>query len=319
MDHFSTIITRSSLLNACICHAKLVAPTDTTVLLKGATGTGKEIFAQAIQQASKRAQAVFLKLNCAALPAHLIESELFGHKKGSFTGATHDTCGLLKSADGGTLFLDEINALPLSIQGKLLHFLDSGEFLAIGDVQPSKVDVRILSATNTDLEPLIACRQFRPDLYFRLNVFSIELPCLLDRSEDITLLIEHFFQVFENEQGVKAPVLSQRSLAVLKHYHWPGNIRELRNICERFSVLFAGKVIEPAQLPSELTDNTHQLTPKYFALPETGLKLEELEARLIKQALHRTNGNVSQSAKLLGISRNTLIYRIQKHGFNFTF
>jgi transcriptional regulator with PAS, ATPase and Fis domain len=319
MDKFSTIITRSPLLNSRIRHAKLVAETDMTVLLKGDTGTGKEVFAHAIQQSSKRADAIFLKLNCAALPENLIESELFGHKKGSFTDATNNTCGLLKSADGGTLFLDEINSLPSSIQSKLLHFLDSGEFLPIGEVSPQKVDVRIIAATNIDLTSLITAKTFRADLYFRLNAFPIELPSLIDREEDVVPLIHYFFRVFEKNHSAKAPTFSKQSIEILKNYAWPGNIRELRNVCERFSVLFSDTTIEAEHLPNELKTNVRQSTTQHFTLPETGIKLDELEANLIYQALHRTQGNYTKSAKLLGISRNTLMYRIQKHGFETKF
>lgn len=319
MDKFSTIITLSPLVNSRIRQAKLVAGTDMTVLLKGDTGTGKEVFAQAIQQSSKRANTVFLKLNCAALSENLIESELFGHKKGSFTDANHDTIGLLKSADGGTLFLDEINSLPISIQSKLLHFLDSGEFLSVGEVIPHKVDVRIIAATNFDLTTLISAKQFRSDLYFRLNAFPIDLPCLVDREEDIIPLSLYFFDVIAEKNGGKAPTFSKECIDVLQNYDWPGNIRELKNICERFSVLFAGLVIEPDHLPAEFKTNIHKPKLKHFTLPETGIKLDNLEANLIYQALERTQGNISKSAKLLSISRNTLSYRIQKYGLSTDF
>jgi transcriptional regulator with PAS, ATPase and Fis domain len=319
MDKFSTIITLSPLVNSSIRHAKLVAGTDMTVLLKGDTGTGKEVFAQAIQQSSKRANTIFLKLNCAALPENLIESELFGHKKGSFTDANNDAMGLLKSADGGTLFLDEINSLPISIQSKLLHFLDSGEFIPIGEVIAQKVDVRIIAATNVDLTTLISANQFRSDLYYRLNAFPINLPCLMDREEDIAPLSLYFFDVFAEKNGGKPPVFSQECIDVLQNYDWPGNIRELKNICERFSVLFAGVEIQPEHLPAEFKRNIHKPKLKHFTLPETGIKLDDLEANLIYQALERTQGNISKSAKLLSISRNTLSYRIQKYGLSTEF
>ena len=182
MNNFETIIGQSPLLETLIRSAKIVAATDVTVLLKGETGTGKEIFAHAIKNASHRANKEFLTLNCAALPESLIESELFGHKKGSFTGAINNTQGLLQAADGGTLFLDEINSLPLSIQAKLLRFLDSGECLAVGDVRPYKVNVRVIAATNMDLTALISSGAFRSDLYFRLNVVPLELPSLSERT-----------------------------------------------------------------------------------------------------------------------------------------
>jgi DNA-binding NtrC family response regulator len=317
MDHFNAIIGQSPALDSLIRSAKIVAATDVTVLLKGETGTGKEVLATAIQQASTRANKAFITLNCAALPESLIESELFGHKKGSFTGATTDKQGLLQAADGGTLFLDEINSLPLSIQAKLLRFLESGECLAVGEVKPYKVDVRIISATNTDLNKQIKAGEFRSDLYFRLNVVPLELPPLAQRTEDIDLLIKHFLDIFQNAHALAAPKFSKQALKTLKAYSWPGNIRELRNVCERLSILLAGKVIEPENLPFEFTAQKVSNIPATtdFTLPEAGLKLDTLEADLISQALDRTNGNRSKSARLLGISRDTLLYRMQKHGF----
>jgi transcriptional regulator with PAS, ATPase and Fis domain len=317
MAHFNAIIGQSPALDSLIRSAKIVAATDVTVLLKGETGTGKEVLATAIQQAGTRANKAFITLNCAALPESLIESELFGHKKGSFTGATSDKQGLFQATDGGTLFLDEINSLPLSIQAKLLRFLESGECLAVGEIKPYKVDVRIISATNADLNKQIESGEFRSDLYFRLNVVPLELPPLAQRTEDIESLIKHFLVLFENAHSLTAPKFSKQALKTLRAYSWPGNIRELRNLCERLSILLAGRVIEPENLPSEFTTKYIGNTPvaSNFTLPETGLQLDTLEADLIHQALNRTKGNRSKSAKLLGISRDTLLYRMQKHGF----
>ena len=317
MDHFNAIIGQSPALDSLIRSARIVAATDVTVLLKGETGTGKEVFATAIQQASTRANKAFITLNCAALPESLIESELFGHKKGSFTGASADKQGLFQAADGGTLFLDEINSLPLSIQAKLLRFLESGECLAVGEIKPYKVDVRIISATNADLDKHIKAGEFRSDLYFRLNVVPLELPSLAQRTEDIEALIKHFLTVFENAYSLTPPKFSKSALKTLKAYSWPGNIRELRNLCERLSILLAGRVIEPENLPSEFTSQKISATPAAtdFTLPEAGLQLDTLEADLIQQALNRTKGNRSKSARLLGISRDTLLYRMQKYGF----
>jgi len=317
MDHFNAIIGQSPALDSLIRNAKIVAATDVTVLLKGETGTGKEVLATAIQQAGARANKAFITLNCAALPESLIESELFGHKKGSFTGATTDKQGLFQAADGGTLFLDEINSLPLSIQAKLLRFLESGECLAVGEIKPYKVDVRVISATNTDLNKQIEAGQFRSDLYFRLNVVPLELPPLAQRTEDIESLIKHFLALFEKTHALTAPKFSKPALKALKAYPWPGNIRELRNLCERLSILLAGRTIEPENLPSEFTTKYISNAPATtdFTLPENGLQLDTLEADLIYQALNRTKGNRSKSAKLLGISRDTLLYRMQKHGF----
>ncbi len=338
MDNFTAIVGHSPSLESLIRSAKIVAATDVTVLLKGETGTGKEIFAHAIKNESKRASEPFVALNCAALPESLIESELFGHKKGAFTGATSSTQGLFQAADKGTLFLDEINSLSMGLQAKLLRFLDSGECLAVGDIKPYKVDVRIIAATNGNLMDLIHEGLFRSDLYFRLNVVPLELPKLAERTEDIELLTQHFFKLFAKTHQIKKPTLSKMALKQLKSYAWPGNVRELRNLCERMSVLFAGQMIEPNNLPNEFQKTfklpvssqiemeddeaeefndteTHQTGNSNFILPEVGVELDSLEADLIHQALNRTKGNRSKSAKLLGISRDTLLYRMQKHGF----
>ena len=317
MAHFNAIIGQSPVLDSLIRSAKIVAATNVTVLIKGETGTGKEVLATAIHQAGARANKPYIALNCAALPESLIESELFGHKKGSFTGANTDKQGIFQAADGGTLFLDEINSLPLPIQAKLLRFLESGDCLAVGETKPYKVDVRIISAANTDLNKQIEAGEFRADLYFRLNVVPLELPKLAQRSEDIEYLIEHFLALFANTYALTAPKFSKQAIKILKTYPWPGNIRELRNLCERLSILLAGKVIEPENLPSEFIpkNSSNASATTNFTLPENGLRLDTLEHDLIHQALSRTKGNRSKSAKLLGISRDTLLYRMQKHGF----
>jgi transcriptional regulator with PAS, ATPase and Fis domain len=315
MDHFKSIISHSPALDALIRSAKIAAATDVTILIKGETGTGKEVLANAIQKSSSRADKKFITLNCAALPEGIIESELFGHKKGAFTGADSNTQGIFKAADGGTLFLDEINSLPLSVQGKLLRFLDSGECLALGETKPYHVDVRIIAATNTDLGKLITTGEFRQDLFFRLNVVPLELPPLAKRSEDIEHLVQHFLKHFSETYGITAPQFSKQTANALKTYKWPGNIRELRNLCERLSILLAGRTIEPENLPNEFrfTESTSEAIG--FELPESGFRLDAFEADMIQQALSRTKGNRSKSAKLLGLSRDTLLYRMQKHGF----
>jgi DNA-binding NtrC family response regulator len=314
MDYFDTIVGQSPALDSLIRSARLVASTDVTVLLKGETGTGKEILATAIQKQSPRANKAFITLNCAALPESLIESELFGHKKGAFTGAIANTQGLLQAADGGTLFLDEINSLPVAIQAKLLRFLESGECLAVGDVNSYKIDVRVIAATNADILQQIHAGEFRRDLYYRLNVVPLELPSLAQRTEDIEHLIKHFLAIFADTYSIVAPRFSKSALKMLKAYSWPGNIRELRNLCERLSILLAGRTIEPENLPLEFIRTGDTAKTTGFTLPETGLELDALEANLIHQALSRTQGNRSKSARLLGLSRDTLIYRMQKHG-----
>jgi len=315
MDHFSSIIGQSPALEAMIRSARMVAVTDVTVLIKGETGTGKEVLANAIQKDSARADKPFVTLNCAALPEGLVESEIFGHKKGAFTGAFTDKQGLFQAADGGTLFLDEINSLPLGIQSKLLRFLESGECMPVGGTKPYHVNVRVIAATNSDLTQLIATGEFRRDLYFRLNVVPLELPALHERLNDIDILADHFFTHFAEAHALQSPTFSKQALKSLRAYRWPGNVRELRNLCERLSILLAGRVIEPDNLPHEFNTTTDS-TPGIinFKLPTTGMKLDDFEANMIYQALDRTNGNRSKSARLLGISRDTLLYRMQKHG-----
>ena len=315
MDHFKSIIGQSPALDALIRSARIAAATDVTILLNGETGTGKEIIANAIQKSSPRANKPFITLNCAALPESLIESELFGHRKGSFTGATGNTDGLFQAADGGTLFLDEVNSLPVSIQAKLLRFIESGECLAVGDTETYTVDVRVIAATNSDLNQQVTDGTFRRDLYFRLNVVPLNLPPLSQRIDDMELLIKHFMKRFEREHEMPPLQFSHNALKVLKVYSWPGNIRELRNLCERLCILLAGKIIEPENLPSEFNAHKPCFDLPQFTLPPTGLDLDNLEASLIQQALDMAQGNRSKSARLLGLTRDTLLYRMQKHGF----
>lgn len=317
MNPFSSIIGQSPALESLLRSAGIAAMTDVTILIKGETGTGKEVLANALQKTSPRASKPFITLNCAALPESLIESELFGHKKGAFTGAIANQQGLFQAADGGTLFLDEINSLPVSIQAKLLRFLDSGECLAVGDTKPYKVNVRVIAATNSDLVQQIAAGEFRQDLYFRLNVVPVELPSLAQRPEDIEPLIKHFLNLFSKTHSIDPPAFSRQSIKILKSYSWPGNIRELRNLCERLCILLEGKTIEPENLPFEFTRSfAEERKPAAgFKLPDGGVQLDTLEADLIYQALNRTQGNRSQSARLLGLSRDTLLYRMRKHGF----
>ncbi len=314
MDHFKSIIGRSPVFENVLRNAKMVSATDVTVLIKGATGTGKEVLATAIQKDSNRADKPYITINCAALAEGIVESELFGHRKGSFTGATTNQQGIFQAADGGTLFLDEINSLPMSIQAKLLRFLETGECLPVGETRPYNVDVRIIAATNMDLNEQIATGDFRQDLYFRLNVVPLELPALSERTDDIDNLVRHFISHYAREHAIDPPTFSRQALKRLRSYSWPGNIRELRNLCERLCILLSGRTIEPENLPSEFNTAPDAATTAEIRLPEHGLNLDMLQADLIHQALSRTNGNRSKSARLLGISRDTLLYRIQKYG-----
>lgn len=316
MSHFNSIISHTPVFDNVLRSARMIAATDVTVLIKGKTGTGKEVLANAIQKDSQRADKAFITLNCAALPESLIESELFGHKKGAFTGAIANKTGIFQAADGGTLFLDEINSLPLAAQAKLLRFLENGECLAVGDTVPYKVDVRIISASNSDLQKQIEEGKFREDLYFRLNVIPLEIPALKERVDDIEHLIKHFQDHFSKEHSRNPPKFSKQAIKILQNYEWPGNIRELRNLCERTSILLSDQVIEAENFPHDFFayKTTHNSSKTEFSLPELGLSLDKLEADLIHQALERTNGNRAKSARLLGLTRDTLLYRIQKHG-----
>jgi DNA-binding NtrC family response regulator len=316
MDHFKAIIGKSPAMEQVIENARIAATTTATILLTGATGTGKEVFALAIQRSSPRAKNPFITLNCAALPENLIESVLFGHRKGAFTDSIANTQGVFKAAHEGTLFLDEINSLPIAVQAKLLRFIESGECLAVGATEPYKVNVRIIAATNADLSQQVAEGNFRRDLYFRLNVVPLELPPLASRIGDIEVLIKHFLKSFEAALGVPPPQFSHNALKVLKSYYWPGNVRELRNLCERLYHLMPGETIEPENLPEEFHSKKPMFNAANFTLPETGIDLDTLEASLIQQALVMTKGNQAKSARLLGISRHKLIYRVQKLGLD---
>lgn len=312
---FEKLIGQSPNFEALLRSAKMVAATDVTVLIVGETGTGKEVLAHALKQHSPRADKPFVTLNCAALPEALAESELFGHKKGSFTGAIGNQLGRLQAADGGTVFLDEVDSLAIPLQAKLLRFLETGEIQPVGETMTSRVDVRVIAATNSSLQEKIARGEFRRDLYYRLNVVPLEIPPLRERPGDIHVLLNHFMAQFAQEHRLPVASFSKNALARLTTYPWPGNVRELRNVCERLSILLAGRVIEENNLPPEIVNRVPQPKPS-FDLPDVGIDLEKVEIDLIRQALHRTNGNRSRSARLLGISRDTLLYRMQKYGIS---
>lgn len=302
-----------SLLNA----ARLVAATDVAALLLGESGTGKELLARAIHADSRRADKPFVSINCAALPEQLAESELFGHRKGAFTGADRDYPGRIGATDGGTLFLDEIGELSPAVQAKLLRFLECGECQGVGDVTARRVDVRIIAATHRDLYAMVERGQFRQDLYYRLNVVPLELPPLRKRPGDIALLTEHLLSQLAARYGLERPYFTPAASATLKRYSWPGNVRELRNLCERMLVLLPGQRIDVENLPPEIRlpapVPAAQPSTAQFALPESGIHLEEFEKGLIAQALAKSQGNRSKAARLLGLTRDTLLYRIKKY------
>jgi DNA-binding NtrC family response regulator len=297
--------------------AKLVAAADVTVLIQGESGTGKELLAHMVHAESRRAGGPFVSINCAALPEPLAESELFGHRKGAFTGAHCDVPGRVRTADGGTLFLDEVGELPLAVQAKLLRFLESGECQGVGEAQPRRVNVRVVAATNRDLAAMVEAGQFRADLFYRLNVVPLELPPLRERASDLNGLLKHLMAQLAAEHGLAAPRFETAVLKLLKTYRWPGNVRELRNFCERMLVLFHGRSVAAENLPQEIRVAAMPASGKGgFLLPDTGIKLDELEVDMIRQALHKTRGNRSRAARLLGLSRDTLLYRIRKYAIN---
>ena len=314
MSHFAQFIGESASLQQVINTAGIIANTDVTVLIEGATGTGKELLAQALHQSSPRSQQNFVAVNCAALPEALVESQLFGHKKGSFTGADKDHKGFVQQAEAGTLFLDEVGELPLSIQAKLLRFIEYGECQRLGDNQPLKSNVRIIAATNRDLQQEVSQGKFREDLYYRLKVVPMELPSLESRIEDVPVLAGHFLKTLSKQHGLSTPIMSKAALKQLQQYNWPGNVRELRNLCESLVVLLQGKSIEVTNLPPHISAvNTDSVG---FKLPVSGIKMDELEVDLLNQALQATSGNKSRAARMLGITRDVFLYRLKKYSIS---
>jgi DNA-binding NtrC family response regulator len=287
-----------------------VAPTDSTVLIRGETGTGKELAARAVHDNSRRRDKQFVAVNCGALPENLIESELFGHRKGAFTGADEHRIGLFEVADGGTLFLDEIGELPKSLQAKLLRVLESGEIRRVGDNNSFKVDVRLVCATHRNLDQMVAVDEFREDLMYRINTFEVNLPSLRDRIEDIPLLAHHLLKRFRSEVGSIDQAFDSRTLEVLQEYVWPGNVRELANVIEHASILCDELPIEPEHLPRHF--GTRSL-PSLKAI-SSGNTLRELEMAAIESALERHSGNKTAAADELGVSLKTLYNKLNQTG-----
>jgi two-component system NtrC family response regulator len=289
--------------------ARQVAPTDSTVLLEGPTGAGKELFAQALHQASGRKAKPFVAVNCSAFPKDLLESELFGYKKGAFTGALSDKKGLLEEANGGTLFLDEIGELELNVQAKFLRVLELQQFTKLGDTKPTKVDVRLVAATNRNLKQEAAQGNFRPDLYYRLSVFTIVVPPLSDRRTDVPLLAAFFLQHFAARLAKRLPGFEPETLELLQRYPWPGNVRELKNVLERAAILApAGEPLAAAYLPDEF----HAGRPTPLLADDESLR--GLEARHIRRLMGELVGNKPEVAKRLGIGLTTLYRKLQEYG-----
>lgn len=320
---FEGIIGNSPKLHEVIERVRLVAPSRATILIEGESGTGKELVAQAIHQVSPRSRAPFIAVHCAALSENLLESELFGHERGSFTGATERRIGRFESADGGTLFLDEIGEISASTQVKLLRFLETKSIERVGGSKPIDLDVRLVAATNRTLEQLVREGKFREDLFFRLNVIRIAMPPLRDRAEDVPLLLTHYIKAFSEENSVPPLQIEPGAMATLQAYPWPGNIRELRNFCENVVVLRRGRSLSEYDLDPKYrgvaaTGSTAASGPAAGVLapgtpapaPNPTFSVEENEKRLLREALINARGNRTKAAELMGISRRTLHRKI---------
>ncbi len=317
---FEGVIGSSPQMLAVIERLKRIAPTDATVLIQGATGTGKELVAQAIHQNSPRKKKPFVALNCAALSENILESELFGHVKGAFTDASSDRVGKFEYADGGTLFLDEVGDMPMATQIKLLRVLESSEITRVGSNQPVRVNVRILSATNRDLEEAIAAGSFRSDLYHRLKVVTIQIPSLRERAADIPLLIEHFVKQFAKRHHKTIKGMTRAARLKLAGFAWPGNVRQLRNVIESMVVVDCDETLDADDLPLELEP---EVAAAATAAPPAGgdagiaslvgRPLEEIERIFIAETLKLTGGNREQTAEMLGIGERTLYRKIKEY------
>jgi DNA-binding NtrC family response regulator len=315
---FQGIIGKSTAMKRMFERLETVAPTGSTILITGETGTGKEIVARAIHQNSPRRQHRFVALNCSAIPETLLEAELFGHVRGAFTGAVGNRQGRLEQAHKGTLFLDEVGTMSAALQMKLLRVLQEREFERVGDPHTTKVDVRVIAATNSDLGRMVAEGTFREDLYYRLNVIPVQLPPLRERREDIPLLVQHFLEKYQAATGGSA-VISQEAMRRLMAYSWPGNVRQLENAIERASA-FGGPrgQIDVADLPPEIQEGEPFAQALAVSFPPEGLDLPELvaslERDLIERSLERTGGNKGQAARLLGLKRTTLVEKLKRLG-----
>jgi formate hydrogenlyase transcriptional activator len=304
---FEGIVGSSKALGAVLDQIRIVAPTDSTVLIEGETGTGKELIAHAIHTHSRREGRPFVKLNCAAIPLGLLESELFGHERGAFTGAVAQKIGRFEAANGGTLFLDEIGDIPLELQAKLLRVLQEQEFERLGSTRTQRVNVRLVAATNQDLTRLVAEKLFRMDLYYRLNVFPITVPPLRHRREDIPMLAAHFVHRYAESMGKQIETITSHDMEALVRYPWPGNIRELQNFIERGVILTTGDVLQLSALPSSAPVSNEPAT------------LAEAERDHILDALRKSNwvvGGATGAAARLGVKRTTLISKMHRRGLS---
>ncbi len=307
---FDSIIGRSESMEGIFEKIRQVAPTRASVLVQGETGTGKELIAKAIHFNSPRARKPFVAVNCGALTQTLLESELFGHEKGAFTGAVKQKAGRFEVASGGTIFLDEIGETTPELQVRLLRVLQEQEFERVGGTKPVKVDVRVIAATNRDLRKEVAAGRFREDLYYRLNVIRIDLPPLRDRPEDIPLIANHFLNEFNREHG-KNVQLGQKAMALLQSFHWPGNVRQLRTMIESAVILTSGKEILPKNLPDEVRT---EAAPSNSVRLRVGMTVADAERELIKATLGEFQGNKAKAARTLGLGRKTLYRKLEEYG-----
>jgi len=308
---FEGIVGQSAAMHRVIQTCRQVSPTDATVLIEGESGTGKELIAKALHNNSPRKDRNFVALNCAALSEGILESELFGHEKGAFTGALAARKGRFEHADGGTLFLDEVGDMPMATQIKLLRVIENGEIVRVGSNEPRRVDVRLLSATNRSLDELIRTKQFREDLYFRLKVVRIVLPPLRDRREDIPLLADHYLHRLAAQHNKQVTAITPEALRLLGAYAWPGNVRELINAMETMVILARGPAIDVSDVPPEIRASSPE--PPTPGL-KTGMSLGDAERLLIERTLAMTQGNRQQAAAILGIGQRTLYRKIKEFG-----
>jgi len=311
---FDGIVGTSKAMRKVLDRAERLSHVDSTVLIMGESGTGKEILAKAIHYNSPRSRKPFIVINCGAIPDTLLESELFGYKKGSFSGADSNKAGKFEAADGGTIFLDEISELPLPLQVKVLRVVQEGEISMIGENKVRKVDVRIIAASNRDLKQMVEEEEFRQDLYYRLNVAPLVLPPLRERKEDIPLLADFLMKRICKKQSRSEIKLGGDVLRKLESYNWPGNVRELENIMERLAIFSQSGNADAKDLPEEILSPPPATGGALFRIPHEGVSLPEVDKRLVITALERNKWNQTHAASFLGISRNVLIYRMQKYG-----
>ncbi len=320
---FSNIIGKSPQMKSLFEKILTVAPTDVTVLITGESGTGKELIANAIHQNSPRKNNIFLPINCAAIPGEILESELFGHEKGAFTGAVSQKIGKFELTSNGTLFLDEIGEMSLDLQAKLLRIIEQKEFMRVGGNKLIKVKTRIIAATNQNLEELVKSGKFREDLYFRLKVVHLKIPPLRERKGDIPLLVNHFIKKFGEIHNKPEISITPETLKILEHYPWPGNVRELQNLIESLVIFSTDNIIKPQNLPDELIEKSNfKVNLPQNPLPDLsdsviiklGQTLEEVEKMIILKTLEKFNGNKTHTAKVLGIGLRTLHRKLKEYG-----